>query len=266
MTSEAANGTKTEATLSLLAPLAPARRLTEDLVQRLRQQILSGALAPGAKLPTEQQLVASLGVSRTVVREAVAALRADGLVLTRQGVGAFVAEQNNNRPFRIDPDQLDSLQRVLDVMELRIAVETEAAALAAERRTTQARRHVAAALADVDDALSRGDPGVEADIQLHRAIAEATGNSFFVDFLRYLGQFIIPRQSVRLRHTSAEAQSAYLAQVQQEHRRIVDAISRRDSSAAREAMRAHLASSLARYRALLNPAAPRDLRRRSAAG
>ena len=124
MTSEAANGTKTEATLSLLAPLAPARRLTEDLVQRLRQQILSGALAPGAKLPTEQQLVASLGVSRTVVREAVAALRADGLVLTRQGVGAFVAEQNNNRPFRIDPDQLDSLQRVLDVMELRIAVET----------------------------------------------------------------------------------------------------------------------------------------------
>lgn len=266
MTIDAAGGDKTGVPLSLLTPLAPARRLTEDLVQRLREQILSGALVPGAKLPTEQQLVASLGVSRTVVREAVAALRADGLVVTRQGVGAFVAEQNNNRPFRIDPDLLDSLQRVLDIMELRIAVETEAAALAAERRSAHARRRVESALAAVDNALSRGDPGVEADIQLHRAIAEATGNGFFVDFMRYLGQFIIPRQSVRLRHTTPEAQSAYLAQVQREHRRVVEAISRRDSTAAREAMRAHLASSLERYRALLNPAAPRNLRRRAAAG
>lgn len=254
MTSDAV----TEAPPGLLAPLVPARRLTEDLVQRLRQQILSGALAPGAKLPTEQQLVTSLGVSRTVVREAVAALRAEGLVLTRQGVGAFVAEPNNHRPFRIDPDQLDSLQRVLDVMELRIAVETEAAALAAQRRTAQARRRVAAALAAVDDALVRGEPGVEADIQLHRAIAEATGNSFFVDFLGYLGQFIIPRQNVRLRHTSAAAQSAYLARVQQEHRRIVEAIAQRDPPAAREAMRVHLARSRERYRALLDAGAAAD--------
>jgi GntR family transcriptional regulator, transcriptional repressor for pyruvate dehydrogenase complex len=265
MTSDAAHEAKIEAPLSLLAPLAPVRRLTEDLVQRLRHQILSGTLNPGAKLPTEQQLVASLGVSRTVVREAVAALRAEGLVITRQGVGAFVAKPTSHRPFRIDPDQLDSLQRVLDVMELRIAVETEAASLAAERRSSQARRKVEAALAGVEEAGARGEPGIEADIQLHRAIAEATGNSFFVEFLRYLGQFIIPRQSIRLHHTSAEARSAYLARVQQEHRRIVEAISRRDCAAARESMRDHLASSLERYRALLNPPAARNLRRRRAA-
>ena len=256
----------TEAAASgLLAPLAPARRLAEDLVQRLRQQIVSGALARGAKLPTEQQLVNSLGVSRTVVREAVAALRAEGLVITRQGVGAFVADQDNRRPFRINPDQLDSLQRVLDIMELRIAVETEAAALAAERRGTAARRQVEGALANLDAALARGEPGIEADIQLHRSIAEATGNPFFVDFLGYLGQFIIPRQSIRLLHTSAAAQSAYLARVQQEHRRIVEAIVQRDRAAAREAMRAHLASSRDRYRRLRDEQGARGARRRVAA-
>ena len=62
-------------------------------------------MPPGAQLPTEQELIAATGVSRTVVREAVAALRAEGLVITRQGVGAFVAD-NARRPFRIDVDEL----------------------------------------------------------------------------------------------------------------------------------------------------------------
>src|SRR4051812_23035273 len=88
---------------SLLAPLPPSRSLTESLTRRLSQEILDGTLPPGAKLPTEQQLVSALGVSRTVVREAVAALRGDGLVVARQGAGVFVAPPDERRPFRIDP-------------------------------------------------------------------------------------------------------------------------------------------------------------------
>ena len=79
----------------------------------------------------------AMGVSRTVVREAVAALRAEGLVTTRQGSGAFVATDASRVPFRIDPEGLSSIGDVLEVMELRLAIEIEAAALAAERITPE---------------------------------------------------------------------------------------------------------------------------------
>jgi DNA-binding FadR family transcriptional regulator len=153
---------------------------------------------------------------------------------------------------------------LLDVMELRIAMETEAAALAAERRSTAARRRVEAALAGVDAALARGEPAIDEDLGLHRAIAEATGNALFVDFLRYLGPFSIPRQSVRLAHRDAAEQAAYLARVQDEHRRIVEAIVRRNREGAREAMRAHLANSRERYRRLREERRPRQPRRAAA--
>ena len=86
------------------------------MIARLSNDITTGKLAPGARLPTEQEMMAAAGVSRTVVREAVAALRAEGLVVTRQGVGAFVAADVQRRPFRIDPDGLRSISEVLNVL------------------------------------------------------------------------------------------------------------------------------------------------------
>src|SRR5438093_12044034 len=118
--------------LSMNRPLRAPRSLSGELVARLAEDITSGKIAPGSQLPTEQELIAATGVSRTVVREAVAALRAEGLVVTRQGVGAFVPE-NARRPFRVDFDRLSSIREVLEVMELRTGIEIEAAGLAAER-------------------------------------------------------------------------------------------------------------------------------------
>src|SRR3954454_22725811 len=107
--------------------------LVEQVLTRLGADIRGGRLAPGDRLPTEQELTAEMGVSRTVVREAVAALRADGLVVTRRGSGAYVADNPTASPFRIAAPALGRLQDVLDVMELRLAVEAEAAGFAAER-------------------------------------------------------------------------------------------------------------------------------------
>src|SRR5215813_11406243 len=121
-----------EARLTRLGPLPAPRSLTDALIERLTSEITSGQLPTGARLPTEQELIAATGVSRTVVREAVAALRAEGLVTTRQGVGAFVAD---GRPFRINSDELSSLREVIEIMELRTGIEIEAAGLAAERAT-----------------------------------------------------------------------------------------------------------------------------------
>src|ERR1700745_1484372 len=129
--------------LSMIRPLPAPRSLTGELVARLTEDITSGKIAPGSQLPTEQEVIAAAWVSRTVVREAVAALRAEGLVVTRQGVGAFVPE-NARRPLRIDFDQLSPLRAVLDVMELRTGIEIEAAGLPAGRASASSRLRVVA--------------------------------------------------------------------------------------------------------------------------
>src|SRR3954449_10454752 len=113
---------KSTTSLSVTQPLSARRSLTGELVVRLTDDITSGKIPPGARLPTEQQMIAATGVSRTVVREAVAALRAEGLVITRQGVGAFVADRQRGL-FRIKPNELGSLRDVLQVMELRTGME-----------------------------------------------------------------------------------------------------------------------------------------------
>src|SRR3982750_1991786 len=105
-----------------IRPLAQDAKLSRRLFEQLAEQIKSGRLAPGARLPTEQELTRAAKVSRTVVREAVAALRAEGLVITRQGVGPFVPAEPQRAPFRIQPERLQSLADVLNVMELRLGV------------------------------------------------------------------------------------------------------------------------------------------------
>ncbi|HEX2886023.1 FadR/GntR family transcriptional regulator [Vineibacter terrae] len=235
---------------SAFRPLAPPRNLTRTLIERLSAEILDGTLAPGAKLPTEPEMMAALGVSRTVIREAVAALRAEGLVVTRQGVGAFVASDVRRRPFRIDPDGLQSIGEVLNVMELRTGVEVEAAGLAAERATPESLRRIERALAAIDRAVAQDEAAVDEDYAFHRAIADATGNPQFARFHEFLGRFVIPRQSVRAARGHMANPRAYLEMIQGEHRAILEGIRERQPPAARRAMRRHLENSRKRYRRL----------------
>ncbi len=228
--------------------------LAERVITRLGADIRGGRLAPGARLPTEQELTTTLGVSRTVVREAVAALRADGLVVTRRGSGAYVAANPTSSPFRIAAPRLGPIDAVLDVMELRLAVEVEAAALAAERATRKQIATIRTALRGIDKALRQGDGAVAEDFAFHRAIAEATGNGQFPRFLAFLGSHVIPRQSVRLSVDTPAERRVYLERIQHEHRRIVAGISDEDPAEARRAMREHLARSLERYRKLAKTA------------
>ena len=168
--------------LSVTRPLSAPRSLTGELVARLSDYITSGKIPPGSRLPTEQELIAATGVSRTVVREAVAALRADGLVITRQGVGAFVPE-NARPPLRIAFDRLSPLRAVLDVMELRTGIEIEAAGLAAERASPAQVRKVVDCFDAIGAAIRRGADGIDQDFALHCSIADATGNPQFRRFL-----------------------------------------------------------------------------------
>lgn len=228
-----------------LAPLSAPRSLTHEVVERLRGDITNGKMPPGSRLPTEQEMIASLGVSRTVVREAVAALRAEGLVATRQGVGAFVADRAN-RTFRIEPTDVKTINEVLEVMELRTGIEIEAAGLAAERATPESIRKITEAYDGIQAAMMRGESGIDEDFAFHCAIAEATGNPKFLNFLNYLGNFIIPRQTINLTSVASQ-RSAYLRTFQTEHGAILNAIKVKAVTQARAAMRQHLLNSRKRY-------------------
>jgi GntR family transcriptional regulator, transcriptional repressor for pyruvate dehydrogenase complex len=231
-------------------PLGPPKNRTGEVVERLAAEIASGRLLPGSRLPTEQQLTAALGVSRTVVREAVAVLRAEGLVETRQGVGAFVMGDVQRRPFRIDPDGLRSIAEIVQVMELRTGVEVEAAGIAAERVNAEARGRVTEALGAMEAAIARGEAAIDEDFAFHQAIAQATGNPHFSRFLEFLGRLLIPRQSVRIGLKKGQDLRSYLQRIQREHRDIAKAVAAADVAGARRAMRRHLQGSRQRYQRL----------------
>ena len=181
----------------LLRPVETPKSLTAEVVDRLAEQIMSGKLPLGAKLPSEQEMMKGMGVSRTVVREAVAALRARGLVMTRQGAGAFVDRDPSRQQYAIDPEGLGSLGSVLDILELRMAVETEAAAIASERATQTQIKAIGEAHRVFARAIGGGERAIKEDFAFHQAIALATQNNRFVEFLDFLGRLIIPRQSIR---------------------------------------------------------------------
>lgn len=232
------------------ASIAKVPNLTSGLIDTLVAQIESGDLAPGQRLPTEQAIVEATGVSRTVVREALASLRARGLITTRQGLGAFVSETPSAKSFSVSSDDLSSIGDVLHLLELRRSVEVEAAGIAAERRSDEDVGRMRAALERLEVATDAPGAGAEEDFAFHRTILVATGNPYFGQFFDVLGSLIIPRQRLRLTAMSAEAHQRYLRRIGREHEAILAAIEGRDPAAARRSMRAHLSKSHARYASL----------------
>ncbi|MDE2582273.1 MAG: FadR family transcriptional regulator [Rhodospirillales bacterium] len=218
--------------------LRPRRkeRLADQLYGQILQQIVAGTLAEGARLPSEQALCRSFGVSRPTVREALMRLHADGLVATRQGSGTLVL----HRP----PDRLTRLAEGADIagllrcLEVRIGLEGQSASLAARRRTAADLDRIAAALQALEARLADG-PASEADFAFHLAVAEASGNALFPAVLRSLGEIIRHTMSVALNITRSGSQER-ARRVLEEHAAILDAISRKDAEAADLAMRYHL--------------------------
>ncbi|MBY6092658.1 FadR/GntR family transcriptional regulator [Maritimibacter alkaliphilus] len=232
-------------------PSARGRRnLVSEVAAGLRGRIEKGEFDVGDRLPSEAQLTEAFSVSRTVVREAIAALRADGLVEPRQGAGVFVLEPASSvqRPFHvIDVDKISS---IIEVLELRTAVEMEAAALAAVRRSPAQEEEIYEAEAEIRRLAQQGQPTTEADFRLHRAIAVAANNPRFAEFLDLMGQTVIPRSALQTAN-GPRSPDAYINMISTEHRAIADAIAAGDADAARDAMRDHLKGSQQRYRNLL---------------
>jgi DNA-binding FadR family transcriptional regulator len=187
-------------------------------------------------------------VSRTVVREAISQLQANRLVETRHGVGTFALAPQTSGNFQIADIDFATVADVISLLELRISLETEAAGLAAQRRSEHNLRVMQDMLDIFKTSISEDSDAVPSDFNFHLEVAKATGNRHFADLMTYLGTMIIPRTRVNTPNGDPEGRLNYLRRVHGEHENIFNAIQNQDSDAARAAMRTHLANSKERLR------------------
>jgi GntR family transcriptional repressor for pyruvate dehydrogenase complex len=229
----------------------PARTHAEEAVESLAAPIHSGQLKPGDKLPTESEIMRQLAVSRTVVREAISRLQASGLVETRHGIGTFVA-QPSEETMRIPPTSVSTAIDAVALLEVRIAIEVEAAILAAQRRSPEQLAAIKQALDRLIALESETDlapqHAIDADYAFHQSIAMATGNTYFKEYLTHLGRGSIPRSRLQI---DTDPQQRYLQKLNKEHRLIYLAIQAQDPEAAGEAARGHLLNSQTRLKRAL---------------
>lgn len=221
--------------------------LSEQIVARMTALIENGSMPPGTKLPPESEIVRREGVSRTVVREAISKLQAAGVVETRHGVGSFVCHRPNGQTLGIKPHTVNTAADVLSVLEVRIAFEPEAAALAAARRSERNLNAMAAAMDAFMKEIRVGRGAVDPDFQFHLEIARAARNAYFLEIFAALGPNSIPRSRYRIDEREPQRQE-YLRRINNEHEDIYSAILRGDAEAARAAVRNHLGNSRERMR------------------
>ncbi|MBZ8138766.1 GntR family transcriptional regulator [Rubrivivax gelatinosus] len=223
--------------------IRPGLRLADQVAGALEAEIRSGGLAAGQKLPTEQALVQQFGVSRTVVREAVQQLKSRGLVDSRQGSGVYVLAAGCE-PLSFEPTAAASREAVLQIIELRRALEAEVAELAAQRRTPAQARAIRQALQAIADAVAGGGDGAVEDVRFHRAIGEAAGNPFLIRTLDYLAQFL--QGVTRVTRANEARHREFAEQVKREHEAVVQAIEAGDAPAARHAAAQHMNNAMLR--------------------
>jgi GntR family transcriptional regulator, transcriptional repressor for pyruvate dehydrogenase complex len=209
----------------------------------ISREIAEGRLKPGDKLPTEQVLATTFGVSRNVVREAIAKLRSEGRVWSQQGRGAFVADAANPTVLAIDHDALQRGDAFLSLFELRGILEVHSVSLAAQRRSKIDLSRMRDALEMMTAAPYGSVQWLKKDLEFHTAIAQATRNAYIVQFIGFVSERV--RESILAAggsHASDEMASATLT----EHKTILAAVDAGDPDAAEDAMRTHLRNAASR--------------------
>jgi GntR family transcriptional regulator, transcriptional repressor for pyruvate dehydrogenase complex len=222
--------------------------LSDQVAQALLARIESGQLRPGEKLPSEAVLAVEFGVSRTVVREAVSRLKHEALLESRQGSGVFVSLHTAMKPLKIDASVTESREEVLQIVELRRALESEAASVAAQRRSSSQLAEIEEAFHAIDAEVAAGGDGVMADIAFHRAIAQATGNPYFVRTLDFLTQYLTA--ATRVTRANEARRLQFMRQVRDEHLMIIESIRQHDAEAAQNAAAAHMFNAALRLGAM----------------
>lgn len=211
-------------------------KLSDQVYQQLFEMIVSGEMPVDARLPSEAVLTARFGVSRPIVREALARLREDGLIASRQGSGSYVLRRPDQATVGFGP--LNSIADIQRCYEFRAALEGPAAALAAQRRQPDDIDNLRAALQRLSSAVETGAVGVEADFEFHMSVVRASKNRFFLTTVESLSPQI--GFGIRLARSLSLKVEERLSAVQAEHTAVFEAIVAGDRDAAEQAMVTHI--------------------------
>ncbi|MCY0149653.1 FadR family transcriptional regulator [Hoeflea sp. G2-23] len=226
-------------------PIVRPVRLSDQIMNTLRKDIETGRTAPGSRLPTEKELTETFNVSRTVIREAISRLQSDGLVVARQGAGIFIADPREvARSFRLSLVDTEKQTSIREAYELRIGIESEASALAAQRHTKSDIVQLEKTLDKLLTSADNFDRGVEADVNFHHLIAQISKNKAMLRFQEFLASMLV--ESVKIARDNSARQEGMTESVNEEHVRIFHAIASGNSDDARQFSRLHLISALNR--------------------
>ncbi|MEP2123499.1 MAG: FadR/GntR family transcriptional regulator [Lentilitoribacter sp.] len=216
------------------------RRLPDEVAVSISEAIETGQLHPGDRLPTEAELSHRFGVARTVVREAISLLRYNGVVESRRGVGAFVADPSQRSAFRISPACFEIRKQIVQLLQLRTGVQAGASAIAAQTRSEEQ-------MAEIEDIFSRMaktdalgpdaalEERVDLELLLYRTIAQASGNPYYVDVVTMIESNI--QNNLRSAFLKNAAATEFGPAILGEHRAVLDALGAKDAEAARLATR-----------------------------
>lgn len=220
----------------LKGSLAPIRKspLYEEVAERLREFIDVHDLQPGDRLMSERELAQRLGVSRTSVRQALTALRVGGLVEIRHGDGVYLLRPPEELVPSLAQELLKSHAHLPAIMEVREALETQTARLAARRRTDADLHEMREALREMALALDLGEESAQADRRFHGAIATASRNDLLINVYDQLADLIDQTRRASLSRPGRPPRSLMA------HDDILHAIEDQDEEAAAQAMRDHL--------------------------
>ncbi|HYS80574.1 MAG TPA: FadR/GntR family transcriptional regulator [Anaeromyxobacteraceae bacterium] len=211
------------------------KRLFEDLARQIQKLIVDGVLKPGDRLPPERQLAELFGVSRNSVRDAIRVLELTGMVIARQGEGNVVADVSTDT--LVAPIAMLLLRKrtlVAELLDVRKMLEPALAARAAVHASTDQIARLESILQRQHDKAARGQPAVEEDSEFHYTIALAAKNSVVLKLLDVLMDLLRETRARSLQVDGRRERS--LAG----HRRVLEAIKRRDPAAAERAVRQHL--------------------------
>lgn len=215
------------------------RRLADQVYEKILTAIIQGDFPAGEKLPTEMVLCARFGVSRPVLRQALKQLKSDELIVSRQGSGSFVKRKPDGVVLNFSP--VGSISDIQRTFEFRAAIESEAAALAAQRHSLDDLKRIKEALADLERCVQTGEVGAGADEAFHMAVCAASGNHYFENARSSMKSQIVLAMTLN-RQLSLASPETRLLKVQEEHEQIYEAIRSGNAQAAYKAMRDHIES------------------------
>lgn len=213
------------------------RKIYEEVAALITEQITSGELKEGERLPSIQALSKAYGVGQASIREALNALRVTGLVDIKHGEGTFV-KSASPRIFTPEFAKLNH-QDVLDLLEMRMIVETGAVQLAAHQHSELQLNGIEKALLRMKDAMNEKDAGEASDFEFHMAIAKATNNTLLEKLLLNLSEIMFETMR-ETRKIWLYTETKSIEKIYFEHQEIFEAIKARDGKKAEKVMRRHL--------------------------